>query len=206
MKEKDGSNKSFWERFAFIYGTFMKKNDRCYEELCSLCIPYIKSDASVLELACGTGQLSFRLASKAKAWKATDFSPEMIRQTEKSNDIPSLDFEEQDATNLTFGDSSFDAVLIANGLHIMPDPDSALKEIHRVLKDGGILIAPTFVYDSLRHRLKLFAMEKAGFKTFHRWKGSQYKAYLEGQGFKTLSFSILDGNPLKECFIALTKT
>ena len=35
-------------------------------------------------------------------------------------------------------------VLIANALHVMPEPEKALKEIDRVLKDKGILIAPEF--------------------------------------------------------------
>lgn len=42
--------------------------------------------------------------------------------------------------------ATFDVVVIANALHIMPAPDPAMKEIYRVLKKGGILFAPTFVY------------------------------------------------------------
>ena len=39
----------------------------------------------------------------------------------------------------------FDAAVISNALHIMPEPEKALAEIRRVLKPGGILIAPTFM-------------------------------------------------------------
>jgi ubiquinone/menaquinone biosynthesis C-methylase UbiE len=47
-----------------------------------------------------------------------------------------------DATALPYADDSFDAVLIANALHVMPEPEKALREIDRALRLGGILIAP----------------------------------------------------------------
>ena len=49
-----------------------------------------------------------------------------------------------DATALSYADDSFDAVLIANALHVMPEPEKALREIDRALRLGGILIAPVF--------------------------------------------------------------
>ena len=42
-------------------------------------------------------------------------------------------------------DGSFDAVIISNALHIIPDPEKTLSEIDRVLRPGGVLIAPNFV-------------------------------------------------------------
>lgn len=49
--------------------------------------------------------------------------------------------------------------MIANALHIMPEPEKALGEIYRVLKDGGYLFAPTFVQFSdkkVGFRMKLY--------------------------------------------------
>lgn len=43
----------------------------------------------------------------------------------------------------------FEVVVISNALHIMPEPQKALKEIDRVLKENGLLIAPTFINANL---------------------------------------------------------
>ena len=47
---------------------------------------------------------------------------------------------------LSYADRSFDAVIVSNALHIVPQPEKALAEIRRVLKDDGVLIAPTFTH------------------------------------------------------------
>lgn len=49
-------------------------------------------------------------------------------------------FSVQDATSLPYTSGTFDAVVISNALHIMPEPEKALKEIRRVLKSGDIQI------------------------------------------------------------------
>ena len=110
------------------------------------------------------------MAGKSGSWEATDYSENMIKEAEKRNQgehkCEQLRFCVQDATNLTYEDEKFSVVVIANALHIMPQPEKALKEIHRVLKKDGILFAPTFVYERGYPKLPIWLMEKAGFKTY----------------------------------------
>ena len=47
---------------------------------------------------------------------------------------------------LSYADRSFDVVIVSNALHIVPQSEKALAEIRRVLKDDGVLIAPTFTH------------------------------------------------------------
>ena len=68
----------------------------------------------------------------------------MIRKAKAKAHSARLYFSVQDATKLPYTLETFDAVVISNALHIMPEPEKALAEIRRVLKPGGILIAPTF--------------------------------------------------------------
>lgn len=70
----------------------------------------------------------------------------------------------QHVTNLPYAPGIFDAVVISNALHIMPEPGKTLAEIRRVLKPGGILIAPTFTAaGSLSGRMRIRLMELSGF-------------------------------------------
>ncbi len=139
-------NKQFWERFSRHYAGFMRRSQATYQQICKAMRPFLKRDMDVLELACGTGQLSVPLSPCVRSWEATDFSAEMIRQAKKQVHSSRLHFSVQDATKLPYGPESFDAVVISNALHVMPHPEKALAEAWRVLKPGGLLFAPTFVW------------------------------------------------------------
>ncbi len=197
----DKSNKRFWERFAFIYTGFMKKNAMVYDELCRRIRKHLSHTDSVLELACGTGQLTYRLAGDVKLWTATDFSPKMVEEAKKQGKGANIEFNVADATALRYKDESFDVVVIANALHIMPEPDQALAEICRVLKQGGLLIAPTFVYDGNYNKVLIWMMEKVGFHTFHKWKAGELKDFVASHGFILQSGEVVKAKPLTECII-----
>lgn len=108
------------------------------------------------------------MAGKSGSWEATDYSENMIKEAEKRNQgehkCEQLRFCVQDATNLTYEDEKFNVVVIANALHIMPQPEKALKEIHRVLKKDGILFAPTFVYERAIPNCRYGLWKKPGLK------------------------------------------
>ena len=201
----DKTNKKFWDRVAFIYTPFMKNNDSIYKKVCEIVSEYLKKDMSVLELACGTGQLTFLLADKVSSWEATDFSEKMIALSKKQYPDENISFSVQDATNLPYNENSFDAVVIANALHIMPNPELALDEIYRVLKPNGFLFAPTFVYEEKAPKLKLFIMEKLGFRTYHKWNGSELSNFVRDKNFNILEQSIIKEGLLFECMIVAQK-
>ncbi|MCD7950954.1 MAG: class I SAM-dependent methyltransferase [Erysipelotrichaceae bacterium] len=190
-------NKSFWEKVAFIYTKFMHKNNSTYDDICSIINQYLDESMNVLELACGTGQLSKSLYNKVDNYVATDFSLKMIQHAKK--DHPQITFSVADATNLHYKDQTFDVVIISNALHIMPYPDVALKEISRVLKPNGLIIAPTFVYEANYNKLQIWFLEKAGFHTFHKWSRMEYIQYISSFGFNEIESQLLKGSPLDEC-------
>lgn len=55
---KDKANKGYWQRLAKIYAPLMESDKKFYNAICGYIRDYLKSDMNVLELACGTGQLS----------------------------------------------------------------------------------------------------------------------------------------------------
>ena len=193
LNKKMKDNKKFWQRFAKLYSPFMERgNKQLYEQIKDEIKPLLNKDMCVLELACGSGQLSFRLCDYVKTWQATDFSENMIAEANKQPYPSSLTFDVQDATNLPYADKSFDVVVIANALHIMPEPDKAMKEIRRVLKDGGLLFAPTFVHgEGRKYKFRIKMMNLIGFKTYSKWNAEEFSKYVEGHGFSVQAEKIM---------------
>ncbi len=97
-------------------------------------------DAVVLDVACGTGDLSIELSrgSSAKII-GTDFCRPMlaVAREKNSTENTNIPYVEGDAMNLSFGDDSFDALTIAFGLRNLANFANGLKELHRVIKPGG---------------------------------------------------------------------
>jgi ubiquinone/menaquinone biosynthesis C-methylase UbiE len=93
----------------------------------------------VLDVACGTGLLTFeaaRLVGAAGQVVGTDISGRMI-DTARRVAPPNSSFQRMDAQKLEFPAASFDAVLCSLGLMYVPDPLAAVSEVLRVLRPGG---------------------------------------------------------------------
>lgn len=116
---KDKANKGYWQRLAKIYAPLMESDKKFYNAICGYIRDYLKSDMNVLELACGTGQLSFPLSDCTNSWTATDFSENMIKQAKRRGTTEKLSFCVADATALSYENENFDCVVISNALHIM---------------------------------------------------------------------------------------
>ena len=100
-------------------------------------------NAIVLDVACGTGDLSLELKNGAKATViGTDFCRPMLAVAAEKigTEHGPLPLVESDAMSLSFADDNFDAVTIAFGLRNLPDHDAGLEELLRVLKPDGKLV------------------------------------------------------------------
>lgn len=103
--------------------------------------------ARVLDVACGTGDLTLALAEAGRAQIiGVDFCHPMLEvAARKTNaDASSPLFVEGDALRLPFADEAFDAVTIAFGLRNLSSVEAGLKEMRRVLKRGGRLAVLEF--------------------------------------------------------------
>lgn len=203
--EEDRTNKKFWDKVAFLYTRFMNSHNAMFDELAAMIELKLHPEMKVLELACGTGQLTLRLYDKVFRWLPSDYSPKMVREAEKRSTNLKLDFRVMDATQIDYPDKSFDAVLIANALHIMPEPEKALKEISRVLRDNGVLIAPTFVYEPGYGKFRIWLMEKFGFKTYHKWSAEDYVNFIQDNNFFVSEAKLFEAGPIYECMLIAIK-
>lgn len=97
----------------------------------------------VLDIACGTGLVSFETARAVGPdghVLGVDISGRMVDSAERrarEAKLPNCSFARMDAETLSLPEASFDAVLCALGLMYMPDPERALREMRRVLRPGG---------------------------------------------------------------------
>ena len=177
-------HKNFWDKNAGRYDRFMRKDRAAYDEMYELIRPEVKAKM-VLELATGTGLIAKNIVNAAAHIEATDASPEMIYEAKRDNRSPKLHFSVQDMFRLPYVEESFDVVIVSNALHIVPQPEKALVEIQRVLKDDGVLIAPTFTHagNSFSGNVKAFFMKLAGFPLHSRWTSEEYLRFLRQNGW-----------------------
>ena len=177
-------HKNFWDKNAGRYDCFMRKDRVAYEEMYALIWPVVKAK-TVLELATGTGLIAKSIVNAAAHIEATDASAEMIAEAKRDNQSAKLHFSVQDMFCLPYADKSFDAVIVSNALHIVPQPEKALTEIHRVLKDDGVLIAPTFTHagNSFSGKVRAFFMKLAGFPLHSKWTSEEYLHFLRQNGW-----------------------
>ena len=106
-----------------------------------------------------------------------------------------LHFSVQDMRYLPYADGSFEVVIAANVLHLLPEPDKALDEAARVLAPGGLLIVPTFTHagEGRLARLRLWLMRRAGFPLRWKWSPAEFLQYLRRHGWKVVQHHVLQG-------------
>ena len=177
-------HKNFWDRNAGRYDRFMRKDRAAYDEMYELIRPVVRHK-TVLELAAGTGLIAKHIVNAAAHIEATDASAEMVAEAKRDNHSAKLHFSVQDMFRLPYANQSFDVVSVSNALHIVPQPEKALAEIRRVLKDDGVLIAPTFTHagNSFSGKVRAFFMKLAGFPLHSRWTSEEYLRFLRQNGW-----------------------
>ena len=185
-------HKNFWDRNAGRYDRFMRKDRAAYETMYGLIRPVVKGK-TVLELATGTGLIAKNIVNAAAHIEASDTSAEMIREAKRRNHSAKLYFSVQDMFCLPYADESFEVVIVSNALHIVPQPEKALAEIHRVLRDDGVLIAPTFTHaeNSFFGNSKAFLLKLAGFPLYSRWTSGEYLCFLQQNGWTVRKSDVL---------------
>ena len=113
---------------------YMEKSAADFVERLSL-QPTLK----ILDVACGTGNLTVPAARKgARVW-GVDIAPNLLEQARERAAVDSLtiDFTEGDAEQLAFGDAEFDVVMTMFGAMFAPRPEVVAGELARVCKPGG---------------------------------------------------------------------
>lgn len=146
-------DRAYWERHAKNYDRSMALLGRPIPRMLVLVGEAVRGAERVLEVAAGTGLVTTTLAREAKEVVATDYAAEMVTMLEakiRDEGLTNVRCEQADIYALSYEARSFDVVVAANVLHLVPDLQGALVALRRVLKPGGRLVVPTFCHDENR--------------------------------------------------------
>jgi len=115
----------------------------------------IPTGALVLDLACGTGNVSIPLARLGARVTGVDIAPNLLDQARERAAAEGLQicFEEGDAEQLPYSDAAFDAVVTMFGAMFAPQSERVVAECARVLKPGGLLAMANWTPGGLAGRM-----------------------------------------------------
>lgn len=197
----------FWDQVAGVYDIFVNIiNRKTHTELKKIVSDLIEPDDVVLECACGTGLLSAVIARKCRFLTATDFSGNMLKKAEKNcAAFHNITFTKADITALACPDCSFDKVVAGNVIHLLDNPLTALGELNRVCKEGGMLIIPTYMNKDPKGKTSGFAatVGKAGADFKRQFTTDSYRQFFLDAGYSDVRILLAEGRI--PCAVAVMK-
>jgi ubiquinone/menaquinone biosynthesis C-methylase UbiE len=118
----------------------------------------------VLEIGCGLGTDGAQFAQAGADYTGIDLTDAAIELARKRFELFELSgtFQTGDAEKLNFPGNSFDLVYSHGVLHHTPDIQSAVREIHRVLRPGGQAKVMLYHRNSYNYRINISMLRRAG--------------------------------------------
>ncbi|NRA34800.1 MAG: methyltransferase domain-containing protein [Polyangiaceae bacterium] len=153
----DDANRAYYDAFSKGYEDQRGANapDGYHELLDELETGFVRRygrGANILEVGCGTGLVMRRISEFARSTQGVDISPGMLEKARTRG----LNVQEGSATKLPFEDNSFDLTCSFKVLAHVPEIGTALSEMARVTRRGGIVLAEFYNPHSLRGLVKRF--------------------------------------------------
>lgn len=136
----------FWDARAEGYAKSSVGNEEVYKEKLETTQSYFDADSQVFEFGCGTGTTALHHAPFVQKIVATDISSNMIEIAQRKAleaKVTNVEFQCSTLEDFEATDASFDVVMAHNILHLLEDPEQAIKLSYRLLKPGGVFVTST---------------------------------------------------------------
>lgn len=191
-------SKTFWDRVAGLYDLFEWSNRRVNAAARSRVGELVPAGARVLDCAAGTGEFSLAVAKRAGSVLCTDQSEAMLaraRKKARKRGLSNVSFARRDLTALPDPDGSYDAVIAANVLHLLPNPEIAVRELWRVTAFGGRLILPTYLQGKAgtAYGTMIKIYQGVGFHYEHAFTPETYREFLERLQLAPVTLEVISG-------------
>ena len=134
----------FWNKIAQKYSKQPIADEATYKKKLEISRSYFTPESELLEIGCGTGSTALLHAPLVKHVEAVDISENMIEiAQEKAKAVENVTFRTVDSDELDIVPESKEAVLALSFLHLIEDKDTMIKEVHKILKPGGVFVTST---------------------------------------------------------------
>lgn len=199
----------FWNTFAGFYDVAEALNGGVYREMTELTARLVPHGADVLDCAAGTGELSLTAARRAGKVICTDNSEEMLkiaRKKAKKRQFVNIEFERANIFHLDYADGEFDIVIAGNILHLLKNPENAVRELSRVAKSGGKILLPTFMLknNSAISETLLKAYKRLGFSPSSEYSPKEYVQMLKNCNVGEVKSKMIKGT-IPCCYAVIIK-
>ncbi len=190
---------NFWDRVAGLYDWVELTNRRVNSAAAVRVARLVPEGAKVLDCAAGTGLFALAAARRADSVLCTDLSQAMLSRAEKKarkQGLSNICFAVRDLTALPEGNGSFDVVIAANVLHLLPEPETAVRELWRVTAPGGRLILPTYLQGKAgtAYGTMIKIYQGVGFHYEHAFTPGTYRTFLENLCLAPVELEVIPGH------------
>ena len=192
----------FWNKVAAGYSKQPIADEAAYQKKLQVTREYFRPNMKVLEFGCGTGSTAIAHAPYVQHIQAIDFSSNMIEIAQakaEAQNIQNVTFEPASIDELSVHDSTYNAVLGLNVLHLLENKEAVIAKVHKMLQPGGVFITSTVCLGDtmawfklivpIGKVLRLFPLVKvftikdleksltdAGFAIDYQWQAGDYKS------------------------------
>lgn len=189
---------TFWDRWARFYDLAERSNRAVNAAAVARVAELVPAGARVLDCAAGTGEFSLAAARRASWVLCTDMSLPMLeraRTKAQKRGLTNISFAQRDVTALSDPDGSFDTVIAANVLHLLPQPEQAVRELWRAAAPGGRLILPTYLQGraGTAYGTMIKIWQGIGFHYEHAFTPETYRMLLEGLSLAPVALEVIPG-------------